>query len=190
MAPASLARPSIGDPVSNPPAQPPNINFRRPSYKDSYNQLLILPALDNGGIHYETAHIACAILANNCWDGWFTEEQGGDRVYVPDDGILRKQNYYFRVSDHANGKHQGPLQHACNRIATASAHMRTESERYLVVPNFSHWRHELVLLACWVGILWGGPHALIRSLTTRCWRRWRRWPNSQAPLPVWAQIPK
>jgi hypothetical protein len=51
--------------------------------------LLILPALDNGGIHYETAHIACAILANNRWDGWFTEEQG-DRVHVPDDRIIRE----------------------------------------------------------------------------------------------------
>lgn len=111
MAPASLARPSMGDPVSNPPAQPPNINFRHPGYKDGYNRLLILPTLDNGGIHYETALIACAILANNRWDGWFTEEQGGDRVHVPDDGILWEQNYYFRVSDHANGKYHDPLQY-------------------------------------------------------------------------------
>ena len=90
MAPLPLARLSMGDPVSNLPAQLPNINFRHPGYKHGYNQLLILPALDNSGIHYETAHIASAILANNLWGGWVTEEQGGDKVHVPDDGILRE----------------------------------------------------------------------------------------------------
>ena len=105
MAPAPLARPPMGDPVPNSPAKSLNIIFRYPGYDDGSNLLLILRALDSGGIHYETARLACAIPADNRWDGWFTEEQGGDKLDVPDDGILRKENYYFRVSDDANGRH-------------------------------------------------------------------------------------
>ena len=55
-----------------------------------------------------------------------------------------------------------PLQHAYNRIATESAHIRTESERYTQLSPISVISvMNFVLLACWVGILWGAPHALI-----------------------------
>lgn len=77
--------------------------LRHPGYPDTGNILLALPALDHpqGGIHYETARVACAILANNRWDGFLTETQTGDRTEIGPDIILRKKNYYFRVSENA-----------------------------------------------------------------------------------------
>jgi hypothetical protein len=68
---------------------------------------MVLPALDHpqGGIHHETARIACAIVANNRWEGFLTETRTGARASFGPDGILRRNNYYFRVSeDAADGK--------------------------------------------------------------------------------------
>ena len=81
--------------------------LRHPGYDDTHNTLLALPALDHplGGIHHETARIACAIIANNKWDGFLTETKTGGRSRIESDTILRKTDYYFRVSeDAADGK--------------------------------------------------------------------------------------
>src|SRR2546430_78301 len=74
------------------------VTFRHPGYNDGNNIILVLPALDHleGGIHYETARIACAICANNQWDGYFTETRTGPQVEIEIDGILRGKEYYFR----------------------------------------------------------------------------------------------
>lgn len=43
------------------------IDFLHPGYDDGTNVIIALPALDHadGGIHHETARIACALIANN-----------------------------------------------------------------------------------------------------------------------------
>ena len=65
-----------------------------------------MPALDpGGGIHHETARIACCILADNQWYGYLSEDkEGAMRVDIPSDGILVKANYYFHVPGSASGK--------------------------------------------------------------------------------------
>ncbi|KAJ9199091.1 hypothetical protein DTO166G4_7368 [Paecilomyces variotii] len=78
------------------------IYFRHPAFLDPHDILIIIPGLDHpdGGIHHQTALDACAVLANNRYDGWFTEDREGTvRVKIPLDGILQKKNYYFQVSD-------------------------------------------------------------------------------------------
>jgi hypothetical protein len=83
------------------------VYLRHPGYSDMGNILMVLPALDHpqGGIHYETARIACAIIANNRWEGFLTELRTGEPAQVGPDGILRGKNYYFRVSkDATDGK--------------------------------------------------------------------------------------
>ncbi|KAH8691857.1 hypothetical protein BGW36DRAFT_386495 [Talaromyces proteolyticus] len=103
-----LQRAPYGDPITHIPTSlkfDPNydIYFRHPAYPDPHDILIILPGLDHphGGIHHQLALDACAILANNRYEGWFTEDrEGNERVNVPLSGILRKRNYYFRVSDH------------------------------------------------------------------------------------------
>lgn len=94
------------------------VYLRHPGYSDTGNILLALPALDHpqGGIHHETARIACAILANNRWEGFLTETRTGQPVQVDSDGILRGKNYYFRISQDA------------------------VDDKYAVVPSFAHWR--------------------------------------------------
>ncbi len=64
-----------------------------PPNRDS---LIALPALDDGGIHYDTAHTACGILTGNRWDGYFSLVRDGSvRVQSPADGILREPAYFF-----------------------------------------------------------------------------------------------
>ncbi|THW79657.1 hypothetical protein D6D18_09279 [Aureobasidium pullulans] len=78
---------------------------------------MVLPALDDaqGGVHHETALIACAVVAGNRWDGFLSEQRTGSRVLTPRDGVLRNKEYYFRLPDDANAK-------------------------YPLVPTFAHWR--------------------------------------------------
>ncbi|KAF2194705.1 hypothetical protein K469DRAFT_725931 [Zopfia rhizophila CBS 207.26] len=58
------------------------VYLRHPGYSDTGNILMVLPALDHpqGGIHHETARIACAIVANNRWEGFLTETKTGGRT--------------------------------------------------------------------------------------------------------------
>lgn len=81
------------------------VRFRHPGYSDSNNILIILPGLDHaeGGVHIYTAQIACAILANNRWDGYFTERRDGPQVDLGSDGVLRGKDYYFQVPDADEG---------------------------------------------------------------------------------------
>lgn len=107
----SLRRPPFGNPATH--AGHPldfdpefDISFRHPAYKDPSDILIILPGLDHpqGGVHHHTALASCAIVANNRFDGWFTEDREGKvPVDVPLDGILQKRDYYFQVTGDYKG---------------------------------------------------------------------------------------
>lgn len=94
---------ALRTPVRAQPAEPAEeftgntrrIKFRHPGYA---NQVLIaLPAFDNGGLHYGTALLACAIIAGNRWDGYFKTEVDGDRLDTAFDTVLTEKSYYFFV---------------------------------------------------------------------------------------------
>jgi hypothetical protein len=102
--------PSHPDKERNLPSEVYKIKFRHPGYDDTDNILLILPGLDHphGGIHHKTARVACAILANNEWAGFFTEDRAGKhKIKIANNVILHKKNYYFHVSNDASGKQKG-----------------------------------------------------------------------------------
>jgi hypothetical protein len=107
-----LQRPPFGNPATH-KAHPLmfqaeyDIRFRHPAYEDPYDIFIVLPGLDHpeGGIHHQTALLACAVIANNSFSGWLTEDRDGKmRVNVPLDGILRAQDYYFQVSNDHRGE--------------------------------------------------------------------------------------
>jgi hypothetical protein len=79
--------------------------------------LLSLPALDDGGVDYDTALTACGLIAGNRWgDGFFSSDRiGAVKVERPNDGILREPQYFFQLP--------APL-----------------DPPYPVVPRFSEWR--------------------------------------------------
>ncbi|KAK4984655.1 hypothetical protein LTR66_008419 [Elasticomyces elasticus] len=93
------------------------IYFRHPGYPQFARQniLLKLYAFDNllRGLHYGVAHTACAMVACNAWNGYFTTLEG-QRVDLQADDLLTAENYYFQI----------PGQ---------------ENTRYPVYPNFAHW---------------------------------------------------
>lgn len=102
----SCPKPSHHDNGKCLPQEPLRIRFRHPGYQDTDNVLLTLSGLDfvNGGIHHETARIACAIIANNQFHGYFTEDkEGAQRVLVSKDGILSAKDYYFHIGEQADG---------------------------------------------------------------------------------------
>ncbi|KUI72694.1 hypothetical protein VM1G_08105 [Cytospora mali] len=82
-----------------------NISFLHPGYPDNQNVLLTLPAVDKidgthgvlHGIHHETARIACAILANCNWEGYFCAARDGSRVDAGPDELLSGKAYYFYI---------------------------------------------------------------------------------------------
>lgn len=77
------------------------VTFRHPGYPDEHNIIMVLPALDDvqGGVHHETALIACAVVAGNRWDGFLREQGTGSRVATPRDAILKGKDYFFCLSD-------------------------------------------------------------------------------------------
>ena len=93
-----LQRPPFGDPATH-AARPLAFNpefdicFRHPAYEDPGDILIILPGLDHpdGGIHHQTSLVACAVIANNSFDGWLTEDRDGKvpvNVHSPEAGLL------------------------------------------------------------------------------------------------------
>lgn len=80
--------------------------IRHPGYPSPLNLLLVFEAQDHaeGGIHHETARIACGIVAGNIWNGYFTEDLDGPPVMVPPYGILLNAEYYFHVPAPISGR--------------------------------------------------------------------------------------
>jgi hypothetical protein len=60
------------------------IQFRHPGYADNCNTLFELPAIDHpdGGIHYGLAKSACAIVANNRYDGFLSTSADVDAAPI------------------------------------------------------------------------------------------------------------
>lgn len=76
------------------------VSFKHPAYPDGANTLLRLQATDSspgGGLHHETARIACAIIACNAWDGYFSRTRDGPQVAEDPDDVLKEKIYYFQV---------------------------------------------------------------------------------------------
>lgn len=88
-----------GNPATAPTRK---IKFLHPGYKDEANILLQFDAYDaESGIHYHTAHTACAIVANNRWDGYFSTDIDGRQRVEPSsmDDSLQDDAYYFQVPE-------------------------------------------------------------------------------------------
>ncbi|TKA59822.1 hypothetical protein B0A49_14042 [Cryomyces minteri] len=116
----------IREAVPAQPALPPSsfsgerdktITFKHPGYPDQFQQniLLKLFAFDHatGGLHYGTAHVACAMIACNAWDGYFTRARDGPRLELDHDDLLVDRILYF--------------------------HVPTDTGKYPVYPNFDNW---------------------------------------------------
>src|SRR5271163_5375222 len=136
----SCPKPSHHDKGKCLPQEPSRIRFRHPGYQDTDNVLLTLPGLDfvDGGIHHETARVACAIIANNQFHGYFTEDkEGAQRVRVSEDGILSAEDYYFHVSEQADGTSSIPrLEFQAADLETRQISDRSNIQR-LVLPTHS-----------------------------------------------------
>ncbi|KAK3309288.1 uncharacterized protein B0T15DRAFT_136081 [Chaetomium strumarium] len=115
-------RPAANEPESQPnyspetAQRPRRTDFLHPGYSNGI-VLLSLPALDSGGIDYDTALTACGLIAGNRWgDGFFSSDRiGALRVERPNGGILREAQYFFQLP--------APL-----------------DPPYPVVPRFAEWR--------------------------------------------------
>lgn len=112
--PRPTVSPSLPDTI---PSIPRPIWFRHPGYDDQHNVLFTLIGLDSpeGGLHRETARLACAIVAANRWDGYLSTSANGPRI---GDGVelLMEFNYYFIVPPPTPPTSQGELSWQRQRI--------------------------------------------------------------------------
>ncbi|KAN0069069.1 hypothetical protein V8E54_012698 [Elaphomyces granulatus] len=98
---------------------PPEVNLPRATLPTIPPEMCCSPSSHfdhpNGGLHYGTAILACALIAGNAWNGFFTETVNGPMIMMGNDQLLREENYYFHVP--SSGK-----------------------EPYPIYPSFEHWR--------------------------------------------------
>lgn len=80
-----------------PPKADRQVQFLHPGYQDGRNLLIALPALDSGGVHHETARVACAILANASWHGFLSVSRDDPAIEQGPDEILMEDSYYFCI---------------------------------------------------------------------------------------------
>jgi hypothetical protein len=94
------------------------VTFKHPGYPDQFGQniLLTLHAFDHvrGGLHYGTAHIACAMVACNAWDGYFSRTRdSSDRLNLQHNDLIFDKVLYF--------------------------HVPSSGAKYPVYPDFANW---------------------------------------------------
>lgn len=93
--------PHLLDP-HNPPVSRP-VRFRHPGYS-SHNIIFTLFGHDSleGGLYCEFARLACAIVAGNRWDGYFSTSATG--LPTEDSELLLGSDYYFIVPPPSQGE--------------------------------------------------------------------------------------
>lgn len=101
---------SIRDPAQCPiPKNYPSVAARRhlkvrhPAYDSSTNIIASFASTDNDGdtygVQFHMVHTACAIIANNRFDGWFSTSENATaaKIQLDDNAILPAQDYFFHV---------------------------------------------------------------------------------------------
>lgn len=99
---------------------------------------MILNAYDkNDGLalHYGTAHVACAVVSGNSWNGYFTKTRNGERINLRDDDLLSETNYYFNVPLSSSSSSSPPLPQS----SSSSFQPSTDPFRYPLCLSFQHW---------------------------------------------------
>ncbi|KAF4345756.1 hypothetical protein FBEOM_277 [Fusarium beomiforme] len=85
-----------------------------------FDVLISFEAFDNdgSGVDYDTAHTACAIIAGNTWDGYFSKDPHGKEKIHPPNRVLSYGRYYFCLP-------------SSNDPST---------DQYPIIPRFKDWR--------------------------------------------------
>ena len=130
--PTYKTRPPL-QPIQTPSAfrLPQMIKFRHPGYpsRDHDAPILTLPAFDGDGqgLHHGTALTACAIIADNAFDGYLTETRDSEeRILLDYDDLLTQSEYWFHVPR--------PTSHGPEPATALDGHFC-----YPIVPSFSYW---------------------------------------------------
>lgn len=113
-------------------------SFRHPAYPDNSNVLLTLHAWDRpeGGIHYGLAQTACAIIANNRFDGYLSLTRDGSvRIEADWDACLpaHPNGYYFHVPGSA-------LPDSENHHPSSDQDPQLRPYKWPFVPSFLDWQ--------------------------------------------------
>ncbi len=103
-----LRAPLVAPVYNNPLQLIRDIRFRHPGY-ESGNILFVLRGSDRTddstdvGLHHETARLACAIVADNRWDGYLSTSRTGPPVSA-DQVVLLGSDYFFIVPGPRQGQ--------------------------------------------------------------------------------------
>lgn len=102
----AFPRPRAHDGKTGVPEEVNHIIFLHPGYESGAQSLLLLPACDDDDtIDYEVARIACAIVACNRYDGYFTTDQAGLQR-VPEPRLdCTNEGYFFQVPNRSKSSY-------------------------------------------------------------------------------------
>ncbi|RFU75046.1 hnh endonuclease domain-containing, partial [Trichoderma arundinaceum] len=122
------------------------VTFLHPGYPDGQNVLLILPAVDRGGIHHGTALSACAILANCNWDGFLSTTRYGRPIKDSMSDVLKSQQYYFCIRN-------GYIFLFSLLLDGMLVLIKLVDDQYPVIPSFAHFSCPTTLPFLWDHIM-------------------------------------
>lgn len=123
------------------------IEILHPGYTDRNNILLTLHAPDilEGGLYYDFAHQAAAIVTGNHFQGYFSRTTFGQRINVPQNAVLKPGRYYFHTGTCCEGQYDGSLDSPsiqCRTFPDQSQAIETRTNnhiQYPVIPRFQLW---------------------------------------------------
>lgn len=130
---------------------PAVIRFRHPGYQ-RHDLLLTLPCFDTAtGLHYGTAHTACAIIANNAFNGYLTASRDGSRLELEHDDLLTGRDYWFHVPQPATAttlpsNSQEVEEGIAGRMSAPPLYYQ-----YPIVPSFGDWEFPHYFFDRWPG---------------------------------------
>lgn len=85
---------------------PERITFLHPGYPRDAQPLLVLSACEEGNkIDYELARIACAIVACNAIEGFFTTDVAGQCPVSGSQLAIVEEGYFFQVLGKVRSSH-------------------------------------------------------------------------------------
>lgn len=128
---------------------PLTTRFRHPGYQGLGDDLLFsLPCFDTAtGVHYGTAYTACAIIANNAFDGYLTASRDGPRLLFDYDDLLTAREHWFHVP-------RPPSMEEGQGQASEGSILQQGSPSYYcyaIVPSFADWQFPHQYFDRWPG---------------------------------------
>ncbi|KAF2724602.1 hypothetical protein K431DRAFT_300911 [Polychaeton citri CBS 116435] len=119
---------------------------RHPGYANGNNILLTLTSSDGDdsyyGVDFRLVHTACAIIADNDYNGWLSlsDDSSASKIALDDGAILQAGEYYYHVPYPSTASPAG-AESTPNPLEVSPVQQSSRAYLYPVTPNFRAWKY-------------------------------------------------